>query len=150
MCVFQTQKRFSWKEASIQPQAMISESIWSSTLIFDRQRDFQESDILAAVTEAGNLQPQLYRVHPPTGTEVLARNLQTRAFFRSGLRVYICNFVILRSLLRKQSLSPYNFCECITECFSRKGWGGQANWHGTAQQAICCFQSKNRQSPVFS
>lgn len=28
---------------------MISESIWRSTLIFDRQRDFPESDILAAV-----------------------------------------------------------------------------------------------------
>lgn len=53
MCVFQTQKRFSWKEASIQPQAMISESIWRSTLIFDRQRDFQESDILAAVRMRG-------------------------------------------------------------------------------------------------
>lgn len=49
MCIFQTEKRFSWKEASIQPQAMISESIWSSTLIFDRQRDFQESDLLAYV-----------------------------------------------------------------------------------------------------
>lgn len=44
-----SEKRFSWKEASIQPQAMISESIWSSTLIFDRQRDFQESDLLAYV-----------------------------------------------------------------------------------------------------
>lgn len=49
MCVFQTQEKFSWKETSIQPQAMISESIWSSTLIFDRQWDFQESDLLAAV-----------------------------------------------------------------------------------------------------
>lgn len=51
VCVFQTQEKFSWKETSIQPQAMISESIWSSTLIFDRQWDFQESDLLAAVRD---------------------------------------------------------------------------------------------------
>lgn len=101
-------------------------------------------------SETGNLQPKLYRVHPPTGTEVLAQNLQTRVCFQSGLRVYICNFVTLCSLLRKQSLSPYNFCECITQCFTRKGWGRQVNWHSTAHQATCCFQSENRQSSVFS
>lgn len=36
---------------SIHVYSSIDESIWSSTLIFDRQWDFQESDLLAAVRD---------------------------------------------------------------------------------------------------
>lgn len=65
-------------------------------------------------SETGNLQPKLYWAHPPTGTEILAQNLQARVFLQPGVGVHIYNFIILCSLLRTQSLSPYNLCECIT------------------------------------
>lgn len=65
-------------------------------------------------SESGNLQPKSYWAHPPTGTEILAQNLQTHVFLQPGLRVHICNFIILCSLSRMQRLFPYNLCECIT------------------------------------
>lgn len=56
-------------------------------------------------SETENLQPQLYWACPPAGTETQAQNLQNLIFLQPGLRVYICNFIIVCSLAYVEFIS---------------------------------------------
>lgn len=126
MCVFQTQEKFSWKETSIQPQATWLVNPFGAAHLSLTDSEISRSQIYWQLSETGNLQPKSYWACPPAGTEILAQHLQNLIFSQPGLRVHIYNFIILCSLSHVQNLSPYHLCDCITYCFTRKGWDRQA------------------------
>lgn len=105
-------------------------------------RDFQSQIYWhLSESETGNLQPTSQQAHPPAA---LAQHLQTDVFLQPGLRVHICNFIILCSPCARRVYLHVTDGRVLPT-----GKAGAAK-HGTAQEANYSFQSKNHQPPVSS